>query len=164
MKSTIKILLTKFLLKIIVYLNKDSKPIYHCKNEVSEWFKEKDSPNKWVADSTVELLAVLSSQGHSGSSIQFVLEFFKAMALFKPWGPLTGEEHEWAEPFCEEGTQQNKRCFTIFRRKDGTAYNTEGKIFHDGDEVYYKNSNSFVDITFPYVLQDPIIVDTTKKE
>ena len=86
MKCKIKKYITKVCLKIIVWTERDNNYIKHCKNEVPSWFKE-EGPNRWIADGTVELLAVLSYQEHSGTSIHFALDFFKTMALFKPWGP-----------------------------------------------------------------------------
>lgn len=145
--------LTQKALDLVVYLNRDSNYISHCKREVPSWFKE-TGPHRWIADSTVELLAVLSHQGHSGSSIGFVLQFFTTIASFKPWGPLTGKEEEWSDPFDFEGTRQNRRCSHIFLRPDGTAYDANGKVFHDGDHVYYTDRNSRVDITFPYTVPD----------
>lgn len=160
MKYKIKHWIKKTCLSIFVRLSEDSNYIKHCKNEVPKWLKGEEGPNRWVAEGTIELLAVLDYQGHSGASIGFALNFFERMAMFKPWGPLTGEEHEWAEPYDEKGTRQNKRYSKIFLRKDGTAYNIQGRIFHDGDHDYYTSGDSFVDIEFPYVVQEPEVVDT----
>lgn len=42
----------------------------------------------------------------------------------------------------------------MFKEKDGTAYNIEGKVFSDDGEVWYTNGDSRVNITFPYVVPD----------
>ena len=136
-------------LNLVVYLNRDSNYIAHTKREVPEWFKD-EGPNRWMADGTVELLAVLSHQGHSGGSIGFALQFFSEMAKFKPWGPLTGSESEWAEPYCDDGTQQNIRCSHVFRDADGRAYDSQGKIFREPNGACYQSGDSRVFIAFPY--------------
>ncbi|MCR4340872.1 MAG: hypothetical protein NUW01_13410 [Gemmatimonadaceae bacterium] len=141
--------ITQRALDLIVWLNRDSNYIAHTRREVPKWFTE-DGPNRWMADGTVELLAVLSHQGHSGSSIGFALEFFKTMARFKPWGPLTGEDSEWAEPFDGEGTQQNLRCGHVFKDANGNAYDGEGRVFTDKDGCSFTNRDSRVPVTFPY--------------
>jgi hypothetical protein len=66
--------------------------------------------------------------------------------MFKPVSPLTGEDDEWNE--IEPGLFQNKRYSAVFKRKDGTAYNVEGKIFTDDGEVWFTNKDSRVYITF----------------
>lgn len=149
MKYRIKSWLTQKALDLIVWLNRDSNYIAHARREVPKWFED-EGPNRWMADGTVELLAVLSHQGHSGSSIGFALQLFKTMATFKPWGPLTGEEHEWGEPCYDDGTQQNIRCSHVFRRADGTAYDIDGKVFREPSGACYTNRDSHIDVTFPY--------------
>ena len=146
---TIRHWLSQKVIDLVVWLNRDSNYISHTKREVPKWFKE-EGPNRWMADSTVELLAVLSHQGHSGGSIGFAVQFFSKMAQFKPWGPLTGCEHEWGEPFDKDGTQQNTRCSHVFRDPIGRAYDSLGKVFRDPDGVCYTNVDSRVFIEFPY--------------
>ena len=142
--------LTTILLKAVVWLNRDSNYIEHLRREVPDWFCE-EGPNRWMADGTEQLLAVLSTQGHSGGSIGFALNFFKSMALFEPWGPLTGEESEWAHlGYSDEMAAQNKRCSRVFRRADGTAYDSEGRVFREPDGSCFTNSDSLIDVTFPY--------------
>lgn len=160
MKYRIKNAAIQLCLKVIVYLSRDSRYVKYCKNEVPEWFEEDDGPNLWMAKGTVELLSVLSHQGHSGGSIRFALEFFKTMALFKPWGPLTGDDDEWVE--ISDDLWQNKRFGSVFKREDGTAYRIDGKVFHDGDECYYTNYDSRVNIEFPYTVEDAIVIDKSK--
>ena len=141
--------LTQRALDLVVWLNRDSNYIAHTKREVPGWFKE-EGPNNWMANSTVELLAVLSHQGHSGSSIGFAVQFFSAMARFKPWGPLTGDDSEWAESYDIDGTQQNIRCSHVFRDADGKAYDSTGRVFREPNGICYTNRDSRVFIEFPY--------------
>ena len=148
----IKHWVTQRALDLVVWLNRDSNYISHTKREVPEWFKD-EGPNRWIADGTVELLSVLSHQGHSGGSIGFAVQFFSAMAQFKPWGPLTGSESEWAEPHDGEGTQQNIRCGHVFRGADGRAYDIDGKVFREPNGSCCTNRDSRVFIEFPYTPQ-----------
>lgn len=147
---TVKKWLTKILLKVIVYLYKDNNYIKHLKNEVPTWFDD-TGPNKWIADGTAELLSVLCYQGHSGGSINFALNFFSTIAKFEPWGPLTGVNSEWGEPFDNDGTKQNLRCSRVFKGPDGRSYDIEGKIFREPSGACYTNIKSRVFINFPYI-------------
>lgn len=157
MKYKIKAFLSKYLLKLFVWLHRDSNYIKHVKREVPEWFGD-EGPDRWIAEGTVELLAVLSSQGHSGGSIGFALQFFKTMARFKPWGPLTGEDHEWHESGLP-GVLQNIRCSHVFKDETG-AHDSQGKVFKDPEGFTYTNSDSRVDIKFPYTVPEtPQIVE-----
>ena len=146
----IKSWLTQRALNLVVYLNRDSNYISHVRREVPKWFAEgDDEPNRWMADGTVELLAVLSHQGHSGGSIGFAVQFFSSMAQFKPWSPLTGEDDEWGKPYTDDGLQQNKRCSHVFR-ENGEAYDSQGKVFTDPDGCSFTSKDSRVLVTFPY--------------
>ena len=35
--------------------------------------------------------------GHSGSSAPYAVNLFKKLAMFKPIGPITGKDSEWAK-------------------------------------------------------------------
>ena len=149
------------LLGAVVYLNRDSNYIKHLRREVPEWFSQ-DGPNKWLAESTEQLLAVLSHEGHSGGSIGFALKFFDTMARFKPWGPLTGDDDEWVE--IGDNYYQNRRCHSVFK-KDGSAYNINGRVFHDGDGICCTNIHSHTPVTFPYAVPDsPEVIDRSKDQ
>jgi hypothetical protein len=98
-----------------------------------------------------ELLLVFSTQGHSGFSAQFAQHQLNLLLDFKPLGPLTGEPSEWCElDYGDDMAAQNKRCGRVFKRKDGTAYDSQGRVFREPDGSCYTNGESRVDITFPY--------------
>ena len=136
--------------KLLVKLSDDSHCVDHCKRELHDWYQEEDGPNKWMAEGTEDLIRLFSTQGHSGSSAPFAIEVFKTLAQYEPWGPLTGAESEWAEPYEFNGTQQNKRCGTVFRDADGRAYNIDGKIFRELNGCCFTSKDSRVYIEFPY--------------
>ena len=110
--------------------------------------------NDWAAKAILDLIELFSSQDHSGFSAPYVINTFSRLAMFKPLSPLTGEDDEWKE--VTSGGFQNKRYSAVFKdRKDGTAYNIEGKVFTDnGGETWYTCRDSRVDVTFPYVVPD----------
>ena len=128
----------------------DSNYLSHCRRELSEWFAE-EGPNRWIAEGTEDLLCVLAMQGHSGGSIGYAVETFKAMAFFQPISPLTGDSTEWND--AGDGVLQNRRLSRVFKDKEtGEAYDIEGRIFRGpGDGNTYTNFESRVPVTFPYV-------------
>lgn len=137
--------------RLLVALTPDSNYVEHCRRELASWFAEgEDSPNRWMADGAERMLRLFAIEGHSGSSAPFAVSVFKELAAFRPWGPLTGEDSEWGEPFTHDGTQQNRRCSHVFRDNDGRAYDSNGKVFRLPDGGCYTNGESRVFITFPY--------------
>lgn len=145
--------ITQRSLNLVVWLNRDSNYIKHVRREVPDWFED-EGPDRWIADGTVELLAVLSHHGHSGGSIGFAVNFFKTMALFEPWGPLTGEDSEWTKlDYGEDVCYQNKRFSQVFKDADGRAYDSAGRVFREPDGMTFTRggeSGSRVYIDFPY--------------
>lgn len=135
--------------RLLDALEPNSNYVKHCRRELAAWFKD-EGPNRWMAEHMVRMLQLFAIEGHSGSSAPFAVAVFKELAMFKPWGPLTGADDEWGEPFDGEGTQQNKRCGHVFRTKYGNAYDSEGRIFRYPDGGCFTNFNSRVPVTFPY--------------
>ena len=117
------------------------------------YFKENEDPyDTAVSNAILQLIDIFSEQGHSGFTAPYTIRTFARLAMYKPLSPLTGEDDEWEE--VVDGLYQNNRCFTVFK-KDGQAYNTEGRIFSkDGGETWFTNGDSRVDIEFPYVVPD----------
>lgn len=137
--------------RLLVKLTPDSNLVAHCRRELAPWFAEgEDSPNRWMADGTERMLRLFSTEGHSGSSAPFAVGVFKQLASFQPWGPLTGAENEWSEPFDYDGTRQNIRCSHVFRDPDGRAYDSQGRVFRTPDGGCYTGRDSRVFIEFPY--------------
>lgn len=147
--------LTQKALNLIVWLQNDCNYAAHCRREVPEWFED-EGPNKWIADGTVELLAVLAHHGHSGGSIGFAVNFFSKMARFEPWGPLTGEDSEWTLlDYSDDPKWQNKRASHVFKDAGGRAYDIQGRVFREPNGVTFTRGgrgpdSSAVYIEFPY--------------
>ena len=93
-----------------------------------------------------DLLYVFASQGHSGFSAGYAINLFQKLADFKPISPLTGADFEWVE--IGDGEYQNRRCSRVFK-KNGQAYDIEGKVFEDECGGYI-SQDSRVPVTFPY--------------
>jgi len=122
-----------------------------------------DGPNRWLAEGTLELLKVFADQGHSGSSAPYAISLFERLASWKPIAPLTGEEHEWN--MVGEQVWQNRRNSSVFKKEDGQAYWSGGRVFwewyshpeiEDGKpyKSYYTSSGSQTNITFPWTQPD----------
>lgn len=129
---------------------KDANLLAHARRELGTIYDlndKEDGPNKWVVENILELLAVFSRQGHSGSSAPYVVSMFKSLAMFDPIGPLTGADSEWNE--VGPGRWQNNRSSRVFKDADGRAYDVEGRVFRDSVGCY-TSKDSRVYIEFPY--------------
>jgi len=110
-----------------------------------------EGPNKWIQENILELIRVFAKQGHSGLSAPYCIAMFEKLALHKPLGPLTGAPEEWTVlDYDDDMKAQNKRCTHVFRRKDGSAYDSQGRVFREPNGSCYTNAKSRVEITFPY--------------
>lgn len=122
-----------------------------------------DGPNRWLAEGTLALLKVFSEQGHSGMSAPHAIALFEKLASWKPIAPLTGADDEWVD--VGEDTWQNRRDSTVFKGKDGQAYDIDGRVFWgwysapDIDEgkpykSYFTSYDSRVNVEFPWTRPD----------
>lgn len=99
----------------------------------------------------IEMVKLFSEEGHSGFSAAYATGILEKLLRFEPLKPLTGEADEWTElDYGPEMIAQNKRCSHVFKRADGTAYDSEGRIFRYPDGSCVIRKGSAVDITFPY--------------
>ena len=88
-----------------------------------------DEMQELICTNVLELLHVMSKQGHSGFSANYLLSMFNKLANGKPLSPLTCKENEWA--YDVDGTARNIRANGIYKNKDGIVYQIEGRIFRD---------------------------------
>lgn len=108
----------------------------------------------------LQVVEVFANQGHSGFSASYALGILKNLLAYKPITPLTGGDDEWCsveEWNKDDNTQQNKRCFGVFRKNfdNSTAYYMGGKVFSDdGGESWYTCVDSRVPVTFPYTVPE----------
>ena len=112
-----------------------------------------DEWQKLINDNILEMLTVFSNQGHSGTSAAYVRARLDKLLDWKPLSPLTGEEDEWIDGYkwSDNSSQQNKRCFSVFKDKDGRAYDISGYVFRDPGGGAFTCRMSYKPVTFPYV-------------
>jgi len=135
------------------YYDEEDHLVKYAKSELRRITRIGDEYQERMNKDVLALIKVISSQGHSGFSINCVLNYFNRLARFKPLSPLTGEDDEWGE--ITNGQYQNKRYSAVFKDKDGKTYDIEGKVFSDDDgKSWFQNGNSRVEVTFPYTVPD----------
>lgn len=124
-------------------------------------FYDEDSLQDDVVKDVLELLTVLSNQGHSGNSAPHILHCFNRLANFEPLTPLTGEDDEWCNVGDDEDSlYQNKRDGTVFKDGEGLhAYWIDANIFRNQYGMCYTNSKSAEFITFPWVKPESNYID-----
>ncbi len=105
-----------------------------------------------ICDNIIDLLKVVSNQGHSGSSLPYLVSLFDKLVKFDPISPLTGDDSEWNE--VGDGLYQNKRDSAVFK-EHGKAYWIDGKIFQEEDGNCYTSGDSRVDVEFPWTKPKP---------
>jgi len=138
----------------------------HAKKELelAGYFKPtKDRMNKLMAENVMELIKVFAKQGHSGFSASFCIQLFRQLASYKIILPLTGENDEWMKIDYPKDPLphmkwQNKRCHSVFKRADGSAYDNNGKVFEGPDGERWTSQDSSVEIEkFPYIPKTEIV-------
>ena len=124
---------------------------------------EHDEMQNMIELDILEILDIICNQSHSGFSHEYLVNCLIPLLKDRPITPLTGNDWEW--DINVYGDDQNKRCPKVFRRKDGTAYNINGRAFSDnGGKTWFTNKESFKDISFPCKSEDLkaeyVILDT----
>lgn len=85
----------------------------------------------------VEILEKFFGQWDSGGAVWAVAPVLQRLIAGKPLSPLSGADDEWCiHDFDHDLYAQNKRCGSVFKRRDGTAYDIA--------------SGPRVEIAFPY--------------
>ncbi len=147
----------------------ESGYIKHFKNEIKlcGWTDEngniEDDMQQLACSNVMDLLTVLSTQGHSGASYHYVVGLFTRASEFKPLSCLTGEPSEWNE--VSGNSYQNKRYGSVFKDHiDGKAYWIDGFIFEDPEGSRFTNKHSREYINFPWYPKKPKIIHVTYDE
>lgn len=136
------------LYRLLDRLEGDSNIVDHIRREMPE--SDDDMQNMMRAH-LIRMGQLFAAEGHSGFSASYALTAMEKLLNFEPLGPLTGEPDEWRLlDYGDEMKAQNKRCGHVFMRADGTAYDSEGRIFREPDGCCFTSKGSAVDITFPY--------------
>lgn len=125
-----------------------SNLLSHAENELS-LLGGNDEMQQEMNKHILKMVQIFGEEGHSGFSASYAIGILEKLLRFEPLTPLTGEEAEWfdhGDGFC-----QNKRCSHVFRdNKTGRTYDINGRIFREPNGSCWTNSNSAVDVTFPY--------------
>lgn len=136
------------LYRLLERLEGDSNIVEHIRCEMPE---SDDEMQNMMRAHLIRMGQLFAAEGHSGFSASYALAALEKLLNFEPLGPLTGEPDEWAWlDYGDEMKAQNKRCGHVFMRADGTAYDSEGRIFREPGGACFTSKGSAVDITFPY--------------
>jgi len=133
-------------IKYIIWYSKDSNYLKHANEEYKIAWKENDEMQSYMCGQVNELLALLATQGDSGSSIGYKLSLFKRLAMFKTIASPTFKDDEFGEPYDNDGSCQNKRDSRIFKYGDGTySFNDDlikrGAFYIGTDNTVAKGHN-----------------------
>ena len=135
-------------MSLIEFAEAELKRLEDNCNDDSEALKAQKS----ITADVMQIVNTFVGQQHSGFSAGYMLNILDRLLRYKPLTALTGEDDEWLD--CSEFgmvDKQNKRCTSVFKRPDGTAYWVEGKIFSDdGGKSWYTSKDSHVEIEFPF--------------
>lgn len=125
-----------------------------AKKELDLLNKDNDEMQALMNRNLLEILEVVSKQGHSGFSASYLRNALNRLLDWKPLTPLTGEDDEWSDcSYGDKVLEQNKRCSAVFRknRDNSTAYYIHGKVFSDnGGITWFTNSKSKIPVKFPF--------------
>jgi len=134
--------------RLLDRLEGDSNIVGHIRREMPE---SDDEMQNMMRAHLIRMGQLFAAEGHSGFSASYALAALEKLLNFEPLGPLTGEPDEWTWlDYGDEMKAQNKRCGHVFMRENGTAYDSEGRIFREPGGACFTSKGSAVDITFPY--------------
>lgn len=88
------------------------------------------TPQEFMNDNILEVIAAINSPVHSGSSLEYLLNTVYDLAKFRNLTPLTLEDSEWdlvSEDEERGKIYQNKRNFSVFKDDKNGVFHTEGE-------------------------------------
>src|SRR5699024_9882012 len=115
--------------------------VEYAKSELARIGRDEDGMQDAINKDILRIVEMFSNQGHSEYSADYALSILERLLRFKPITPLTGEDDEWDE--ISHGTQQNKRCPSVFRNADGTAHDIDGIVVSDNGGITWFSSGRF---------------------
>lgn len=75
----------------------------------------------------IEIMEKFFAQWDSGGAVYAVAPVLQRLIAGKPITPLSGGDDEWViHDFDDDCYAQNKRCGSVFKRRDGSAYDIDG--------------------------------------
>lgn len=134
-------------------VNEESNMERYAKEELKRLRGPADEPDEMQDAIEANVLGIVrefSDAGHSGSSGAYTIGIIQKLLDFEPLTPLTGEDDEWTDlDYDDDMKAQNKRCPHVFKRADGTAYDSQAIVKrwpNDGGCTVGGRK----EITFPY--------------
>jgi hypothetical protein len=135
-------------------MGEKSKLVAFAEDELARMGKDESGMQDSINKLILQIVQAFADFGHSGSTAAYATGILDRLLRFLPLSPLTGADDEWSDIIdSRDQSRQNKRCSSVFRRADGTAYTINGRVFSDdGGKTWFTNVKSFVDIEFPYLV------------
>ena len=103
-------------------------------------------------DEMVDFVLYIIQQFQHSDSLDYspieALAMVKKLLKFEPLTPLTGQDDEWRD--VGSGMKQNIRCSRVFKDQSGRSFDIDAYMFINIDGKIYTNSDSSMDVTFPY--------------
>lgn len=130
----------------------ESNMVRYAKDELARLYvagQEADELQGFIDRGVIDIARRFADMGHSGSSAPYTIAMLEKLLMYRPLTPLTGADDEWTEVSSEPDIRwQNKRCPTVFKQADGTAYDIEAVVHRAPDG--WCRSEGRTPITFPY--------------
>lgn len=142
----------RFRLAWAILRGRDSNLVAHAQRELaSSLALSREDIGYWMARHLIDMVRTFSAEGHSGFSASYAISAITPLLRFEPLGPLTGEEAEWiVHAYGDDMYAQNNRCGHVFKKEDGTAYDSEAVIFREPNGATFTSFYSRAPVKFPY--------------
>ncbi len=115
-----------------------------------------------IASDALKLLSVVCFIGDTTYSVSATVNVLKELSALRPLSPLTGEDSEWTCSKSEPDVYYNNRYPSISKRPDimeGKPVRASAVIFREPSGAMYTSKNSMRQITFPYTVTSPAVID-----
>ena len=110
---------------------------------------DKDSDYEgMLGEAVLELMSIMSKQGHSGMSAALVTEIFQKLANYEPLTPLTNDPNEWCD-LCEEHAEGVPPYMRWQSKRDPSCFSSDGgKTYWSSNDDCFKEVDEDTGITF----------------
>jgi len=128
-----------------------------------------DDIQESICQNMIDVIELVAGQGHSGSSIQYLVKNLTLLLENEPILPLTGEPDEWVK--VHDTLYMNKRCGRVIKYGENEpAYDVDGVVHYektidsDGKESRIGFTKTpTTPITFPYT-PTTVYVEASQEE
>lgn len=108
---------------------------------------ETDGPNQWIQENVFDVLKLIGSQGHSGSSIPYMTQFVSNFMMFTSVVPCEDKEEQWVK--IDNDLYQHSLCGSLFKSKN-ISYTLDGYIFREPSGCCYTSGKSKKVVQLPF--------------